>query len=246
MSKPSLLEIEKISKSFGGISAVKDVDLSIETNKIVGLVGPNGAGKSTLLKLIKRIYRQDSGNIKFQGKEISKLKPFEICRIGISGTSQIAQAFPEMTAIENVAVGILFGKPGRTSLEEAKIKAADVLRYIEFSENKMKTLAKNLNIAELRSLQLAKSLATDPKLLLLDEVTTGLGLAESNKNMELIKKIRGKGITVFIVEHVMKVIVGLCDKVIVLDHGEKIAEGPPKEVVNNEVVIKSYLGEKYC
>lgn len=243
MTRPLLLSVEKVTKSFGGLIAVKNVDFQVEQKEIVGLVGPNGAGKSTLLKIINRFYKQDTGTIKFEGKDISRLNSHQVCRMGISGTAQIAQAFPDMTAIENVSIGVLFGKPGRTSVNEAKKKAVEVLRFVEFSENKMETLAKNLNIAELRRVQLAKALATDPKLLLLDEVTTGLGHIEGERAIEIIRKIRLRGTTILMVEHIMKIIMGLCDKVIVLDHGEKIAEGTPKEVANNEAVIRSYLGE---
>lgn len=243
MTKSKLLELEKVTKSFGGLIAVKNVDFQVEHNEIVGLVGPNGAGKSTLLKIINRFYKQDSGSIKFEGEDISGLNPHQVCKMGISGTSQIAQAFPEMTAIENVAIGVLFGKPGRTSVNEAKKRATEVLRFVEFPKNKMEVLAKNLNIAELRRVQLAKALATDPKLLLLDEVTTGLRHIEGEGAIEIIKKIRKSGTTILIVEHIMKIIMGLCDRVIVLDHGEKIAEGTPNEVANNEAVIRSYLGE---
>jgi branched-chain amino acid transport system ATP-binding protein len=243
LTRSPLLKVEKVTKSFGGLIAVKNVDFQVEQNEIVGLVGPNGAGKSTLLKIINRFYKQDSGYIRFEGEDISRLSPHQVCKMGISGTAQIAQAFPEMTAIENVAIGVLFGKPGRTSVSEAKKKAAEVLRFVEFSENKMETLAKNLNIAELRRVQLAKALATDPKLLLFDEVTTGLGHMEGERAIEIIKKIRKSGITILMVEHIMKIIMGLCDRVIVLDHGEKIAEGTPEEVANNEAVIRSYLGE---
>jgi branched-chain amino acid transport system ATP-binding protein len=239
-----LLEVEKIMKSFGGLIAVKNVDFQIGQKEIIGLVGPNGAGKSTLLRIINRFYKQDSGSIRFEGKDISRLNSHQVCRKGISGTSQIAQAFPEMTAVENVAVGVLFGKLGRTSIGEAKKKAVEVLRFVEFSEIKTEALARNLNMAELRRLQLAKALATDPKLLLLDEVTTGLGHMESEKAIEIIKKIRECGTTILMVEHVMKTIMCLCDRVVVLDHGEKIAEGTPEEVATNETVIKSYLGEK--
>ncbi len=239
-----LLEVEKITKSFGGLTAVKNVDFQIEQKEIIGLVGPNGAGKSTLLKIINRFYKQDSGTIKFEGKDISRLNSHEVCRKGISGTSQIAQAFPDMTATENVAIGVLFGKTGRTSVKEAKKKSVEVLRFVDFSEIKMETLAKNLNMAEMRRLQLAKALATEPKLLLLDEVTTGLGHVESEKAIEIIERIRESGITILMVEHIMKTIMCLCDRVIVLDHGEKIAEGTPKEVAFNGAVIKSYLGEK--
>ncbi|NWG09967.1 MAG: ABC transporter ATP-binding protein [Nitrososphaerales archaeon] len=238
-----LLEVEKVTKSFGGLIAVRNIDFQVEQKEIVGLVGPNGAGKSTMLKIINRFYHQDSGAILFEGQEISRLDPHQVCRRGISGTSQIAQAFPDMTAIENVTVGVLFGKPGRTSVGEAKEKATEVLRFVEFSKNRMEALAKNLNTAELRRLQLAKALATGPKLLLLDEVTTGLGHVEGDRAIKLIEKIRQSGTTILMVEHVMRIIMGLCDKVIVLDHGEKIAEGTPKEVANNEAVIRSYLGE---
>lgn len=240
-----MLEGRKVTKSFGGLLAVKNVDFQVRQGEIVGLVGPNGAGKSTLLNLISRFHRLDSGKIVFEGEDITKLQPHQVCRRGIARTSQIVQSFPEMTALENVATGVFFGKDGKMSMKDALDKAREVLGFVGFSNAEIDVPARNLNIVELRRLQLAKALATSPKLLLLDEVTTGLNPVESQEAVELIKKIRESGITIFMVEHVMRVIMGLCERIMVLHHGEKIAEGTPKEVASNQTVINSYLGEKY-
>jgi len=240
-----MLEGKGVFKKFGGLEALKGVDFFVKPKEILGLVGPNGAGKTTLINLITGIYRPDSGIIKFKGKDITKLRPEQICRMGISRTFQSVQSFPEMTVLENVMVGVLFGRAGATfSLEEAKQKAMAVLDFVGFLR-KYDTPAKNLNVVELKRLGLAAALATDPELLLLDEVTTGLNPAESAEAVRLIEKIRENGVTILIVEHVMRVIMSISDRIMVLHHGRKIAEGTPKEIARHDEVVKAYLGEKY-
>jgi len=217
----------------------------VNKNEIVGLVGPNGSGKSTLLNLVSGVYKPDSGKILFLNEEISRLPPYAICAKGITKTSQTVQSFPDMTATENVLAGLLFAEKKNTDKTEALPRAKELLEFVGLSQEKFDLPAKNLNVVELRRIQLAKALATSPKLLLLDELLTGLTPRESNEAIELIRLINKQGVTVLIVEHVMKVIMGLCDRVTVLHHGEKIFEGTPKEVVNDERVVKVYLGKRF-
>jgi branched-chain amino acid transport system ATP-binding protein len=240
-----LLKCTEVSKRFGGLQALKAVDLTVNRNEIAGLVGPNGSGKSTLLNLISGVYKPDSGKIFFLEEDISKLPPYVICSKGITKTSQTVQSFPDMTAIENVLAGVLFAQKKITDKTEPLPRAKELLEFVGLNEAKFDVPAKNLNVVELRRVQLAKALATMPKLLLLDELLTGLTPRESDEAIELIKLINKQGVTVLIVEHVMRVIMGLCDRVTVLHHGEKIFEGTPKEVVNDENVVKVYLGKRY-
>jgi branched-chain amino acid transport system ATP-binding protein len=240
-----LLYISNLTKSFGGLVAVNDVNLHIGKEEIVGLVGPNGAGKSTLLNLISGMYRPDRGSIMFMGTDITMTPSHKVCKFGITKTFQLVHSFPEMTALENVMVGALFGDPDNGNMNNAKEKAMELLQFVGFSREKVYLPVKNLNLMELKYIQLARALATNPKLILLDEITTGLNPTESQEAVELIKKLRSGGISVLLVEHIMRVIMGVSDRIVVLDYGEKIADGTPEEVANNEKVIESYLGEKY-
>ena len=219
-----MLKCTEVSKRFGGLQALKKVDLTVNKNEIAGLVGPNGSGKSTLLNIVSGVYKPDSGKILFLDEEISKLPPYTICAKGITKTSQSVQSFPEMTATENVLVGLLFADKKNTGKIEGVPRARELLEFVGLSKEKFDLSAKNLNVVELRRIQLAKALATSPKLLLLDEMLTGLTPRESNEAIELIRLINKQGVTVLIVEHVMKVIMGLCNRVTVLHHGEKIFE----------------------
>jgi branched-chain amino acid transport system ATP-binding protein len=240
-----LLKVNRVTKRFGGLVALKDVSLDIEEGEIIGLVGPNGAGKTTLINIISGIYKCDSGSVFFKGKEITGLKPYKVCRMGIARTFQSVQTFPEMTAIENVLVGSLFGKDGRHKVGEARQRALEVLDFIGFPEEKIAFPVSSLTMIDLKKVQLARALATEPELLLLDEVSTGLNPKESRDAVRLIKKIRDNGVTILMVEHIMRIIMGVSDRIVVLNHGEKIAEGAPREVAENPEVIESYLGERY-
>jgi len=240
-----LLKCTEVSKRFGGLQALKNVDFTVNDGEIAGLVGPNGSGKSTLLNLISGVYKPDSGQILFSGEDISKLPPYKICAKGINKTAQTVQSFPEMTAEENVLTSVLFNEKKSKSKIDALPRAQELLGFVGLSKEKFDVTAKNLNVVELRRIQLAKALATSPKLLLLDELLTGLTPRESDEAVELIKLINKQGVSVLIVEHVMRVIMGLCDRVIVLHHGEKICEGTPKQVVCNENVVKVYLGKRF-
>jgi branched-chain amino acid transport system ATP-binding protein len=240
-----LLLCTEVSKRFGGLQALKNVNFTVNTGEIVGLVGPNGSGKSTLLNLISGVYKPDSGQILFLGEDISKLPPYKICTKGITKTAQTVQSFPEMTAVENVLTSVLFNNEKSAVKTDGGLRAQELLAFVGLSKEKFDVTAKNLNVVELRRIQLAKALATSPKLLLLDELLTGLTPKESDEAIELIKLINKQGVTVLIVEHVMRVIMGLCNRVIVLQHGEKICDGTPKQVCSDENVVKVYLGKRF-
>ena len=240
-----MLKCIAISKEFGGLRALKKVDLTVNENEIAGLVGPNGSGKSTLLNVISGVYKPDSGKVLFMDEDISKLPSNLICSKGITKTSQTVQSFPDMTTLENVLAGVLFGRKEAKELKDPIDQANELLEYVGLSKEKFNLPAKNLNVVELRRVQLARALATSPKLLLLDELLTGLTPRESDEAIALIREINKQGITILIVEHVMRVIMGLCDRVTVLHHGEKICEGAPGEVCADESVVKVYLGKKF-
>jgi len=241
-----LLNCVAVSKEFGGLQALKKVDFNVEANSIAGLVGPNGSGKSTLLNLISGVYRPDSGKVLFKGEDISKLPPYAICSRGITKTSQTVQSFPDMTTVENVLTSVLFARKKGEGKQAPEDKARELLEFAGLKQEKFNVLAKSLNVVELRHVQLARALATEPKLLLLDELLTGLTPKESDEAISLIKLINKQGITILMVEHVMKVIMGLCDRVTVLHHGEKICEGTPGEVCRDKDVINVYLGKKFA
>ncbi len=239
-----MLKCIGVSKKFGGLQALKNVDFTVNKNEIAGLVGPNGSGKSTLLNVISGVYKPDSGKVMFMNEVISKLPPHLVCAKGITKTSQSVQSFPEMTTLENVLSGVLFGRK-EAKEHDPLTKAKELLEFVGLDKQKFNIPAKNLNVVELRRVQLARALATTPKLLLLDELLTGLTPKESDEAIALVKLIRKQGVTILMVEHVMKVIMGLCDRVTVLHHGEKICEGTPEKVCDDENVVKVYLGKKF-
>lgn len=239
-----MLKCIGVSKRFGGLQALKNVDFNLNEGEIAGLVGPNGSGKSTLLNLISGVYKPDNGKIFFVNEDISKMPPYKICAKGITKTAQTVQSFPEMTATENVLTSVLFNKK-KSDKTDGLTRTHNLLSFVGLDKEKFDVKAKNLNVVQLRRIQLAKALATNPKLLLLDELLTGLTPKESDEAIALIKMINKQGVTVLIVEHVMRVIMGLCDRVIVLQHGEKICEGSPKQVCTDENVVKVYLGKRF-
>ncbi len=239
-----MLKCIEVSKRFGGLQALKNVNFTIEDGEIAGLVGPNGSGKSTLLNLISGVYKSDCGQILFLDQDITNMPSYQVCAMGITKTAQTVQSFPEMTATENVLTSVLFNQKKFAGKIDALPKAQELLGFVGLGSDKIDVPAKNLNVIELRRIQLAKALATNPKLLLLDELLTGLTPKECDEAIALIKQINKQGVTVLIVEHVMRVIMGLCDHVIVLHHGEKLCEGTPKQVVSNENVVNVYLGKK--
>jgi branched-chain amino acid transport system ATP-binding protein len=238
-----MLTLRGLTKQIGGLRAVSSVDLSLGANEIVGLVGPNGAGKTTLLNMISGITTPTAGTITFLSEDITGLKADRICKKGIAKTFQIARSFPGLNARECTMIGALFGNNRKISMGDAKKEAIKILDFVNFPGEKQETAIKNLNVVELKRVQLARALASKPQLLLLDELTTGLNPSESNEAVDLIKKVRAEGISILIIEHVMSVIMGVSDRIVVLDHGEKIADGRPYEVVNDQRVIDTYLGD---
>jgi branched-chain amino acid transport system ATP-binding protein len=238
-----LIEGKGLTKSFGGLTAVKKVDFSLGEGEIIGLIGPNGAGKTTLFNLISGIFPPDSGTITFLGKDLTGFKSFEICRMGVARTFQIVRPFLKMTCLENVLVGIL-GREEHDRGKESKRKEAKELLEIVHLDRFVETLAKDLTLIEKKRLEVARALASRPKVLLLDEVLAGLNPSEILQALELIEIIRSKlKVTIFWIEHVMGAIMKASDRIIVMDQGQKIKEGKPEEVVSDRKVIEAYLGE---
>lgn len=235
-----LLSVEGVTKKFGGLVAVNNANLHIMENEIIGLIGANGAGKTTLFNVIAGDLRPSAGKVVYQQAEIQALPPYRICGRGITRTYQIVKPFTELTVLENVMVGA-FLRSRQTS--EARERALEVLNFAGLIHRR-DVVGKDLNLPELKRLELARALATQPKLLLLDEVMAGLNPVESGKVIELVRSIRDRGITILIIEHVMKAIMTLSDRVYVMNQGNMIAEGRPEDIVHDPAVIKSYLGEK--
>lgn len=233
-----------ITKKFGGLTALKDVNFEVKNGEIVGLIGPNGAGKTTLFNLISGMFPPTKGKIFFEGKDITNLKPHQICRLGIARTFQLVRPFNNMKVLENVMSGVLFGRNGTMDLEKAKERTLFIVDFIGLKRKEAP--AKNLTLHEKKMLELARALASNPKVVLIDEIMGGLNSMEVQETMKLIGRIRDElGVTVFWIEHVMKAVMGLAERVIVLSYGEVIAEGKPTEVANLPAVIDVYLGEKF-
>ncbi|MFB0507103.1 MAG: ABC transporter ATP-binding protein [Thermodesulfobacteriota bacterium] len=237
----NLLELKGLSKSFGGLMAVGGLDLTISGGEIVGMIGPNGAGKTTVFNLITGLHFPDSGDVHFNGERTTRLKPYDLCLRGLGRTFQIVKPFGTKSVIRNAMVGA-FCRVKTT--QEAEEVALEVLEFTGLLPKK-NLLAKSLTIADRKRLELARALATRPKLLLLDEVMAGLTPRETDDMISLVRKIRDQGVTLFIIEHVMQAVMNLSERVILLHHGEKIVEGTPQEMASDRRVIKAYLGEEY-
>lgn len=240
-----LLIGENVSKSFGGVKALKGINFYIKKGEILGLIGPNGSGKTTLFNLISGIYKPDSGTIIFENKNLVGMKPYEICRMGISRTFQLIKLFLNHTVLQNVMVGINFGREKPISFQEAKVEAAKILERVGLT-GKEENVAKKLSVIDRKKLEIARALATKPKLLLLDEPMAGLVHHEVEEFMKLIRSVNREGITVFLIEHAMKAVMTVSDRVMVFHHGEKIVEGSPEEVASYKKVLEVYLGETYA
>jgi branched-chain amino acid transport system ATP-binding protein len=244
LAEKVLLELDQVTKSFGGVHAVKSLSFSVNEGEILGLIGPNGAGKTTAFNLISGVYTPDSGQIIFDQRKISGLKPHKITQLGISRTFQTVRPFGRMTVLENVAAGSLFGKDHVNRVGVAQAHSMQLLKHLSL-ENKADVLARSLTLAEQRRLELGRAVAARPKLLMLDEVMAGLTQSETDSTLELLRSLkRENGLTLIVIEHVMKAMMKLCDRIVVMDHGDKIAEGEPKEVTSNANVIAAYMGEK--
>jgi len=239
-----ILEVENLSKSFEGLVAVSNVSFTVDEGMIFGLIGPNGSGKTTLFNLITGFLKPDAGKISFQGKEITGVAPYHLCKVGIARTFQLNKPFSSMTASENVMVGRIYGNEAARNLSEASAEAEGLLMLMGL-EKKRHSIAGVLGIVDRKRLEVARALATKPKILFLDEVMAGLNLREIEDVMQLLKNLRNSGVTLIIVEHVMKALLGVSDHVMVLNAGEKIAEGTPREIVRNQQVIEAYLGEGF-
>lgn len=240
---PALLQARGVSKSFGALVALEKVDLTLEPGEVLGVIGPNGSGKSTLFSIISGALRPDAGEIFFQGKDITGQPEYAVCRLGLVRTNQIPRPFAEMSVLDNVACGAMFGA-GMTK-PKALAHAGEVLDLVEL-DVKAERLAGALTMAQRGRLELARALAAQPKVILLDENLAGLTPTETDQGLEVLRKVKGLGVALVMVEHVMRAVKGICSRVVVLDFGRKIAEGPPEEVMSRRQVIEAYLGERYA
>ena len=241
MNKQTCLEVKGVSKWFGGLAANLDIDFVVEEGEIVSVIGPNGAGKSTLFNCITGFYKPSSGKVSFFGQDITRLRADKVCKLGIARTFQVVQVISDMTVLENVTTGAMlrYARVG-----PAREKAEEVLAFTGLS-GKKDFRGTELTIADKKRLEVSMALATQPRLLMLDEAMAGLTIVELRAIIDLIKKIRERGMTLVVVEHVMEAVMEISDRVVVLNSGKKIMEGPPKEVVSSPEVIQAYLGDKY-
>jgi branched-chain amino acid transport system ATP-binding protein len=240
-----LLTVEKLNKAFGGLKAVSNVDFTVDRGEIVGLIGPNGSGKTTIINLLTGHLKPDSGSILFDEEQIAGFPRHRVCKTGLTRTFQINKPFLELNALRNVTVGRVYGRNAINNLNKAVEESKEFLEKVGLLD-KADVMAKDLTLMQRKKLELARALAADPKLLFLDELMAGLNFAETEQVMNTINEIRNSGITILIVEHIMKAVMGLSDRIIVLNMGQKIAEGTPQEISHNPQVIDVYLGKSHA
>ena len=237
-----ILEVKNLLKTFGGLVAIKDLDITIEEGEIVGLIGPNGSGKTTSFNLISGYLTSERGEVIFNGTNITGLKPHKICQLGIARTFQLTRPFAGMTALQNVMIGDIYGGKTDHHMKQAEEECEGILDFVGLG-GRGNAMAHTFSLVDRKKLEIARALGTKPKMLLLDEMMSGLTPAEMDEALELVKNIGESGVTLIVVEHVMKAILDISSRLVVLNYGEKIAEGEPQEVVNNQKVIEAYLGE---
>jgi branched-chain amino acid transport system ATP-binding protein len=235
----SLLKIQKVSRFFGGIAAIKDVSFEVREGEILGLIGPNGAGKTTLFNVVNGFYRPSRGEVFFQDRRISGLKPHQICQGGLARTFQVVKPLQRMSVLDNVIASSYLRAKNKSEAEEI---ARDCLQFTALDADR-DVISRGLPLGKRKRLEIARALATQPTILLLDESCAGLNSTELDESIAIIRKIRERGITIMIIEHHMKVIMAISDRIVVLNYGEKIAEGTPLEIRNNPLVVEAYLGE---
>jgi len=240
----AILELKNVSKNFGGVSAVSNVSFGLKQGEIVGLIGPNGAGKTTLVNLVTGVHSLSGGQVIFKGEDVGSQKPFQAARRGLARTFQIVQPFPEMTVLENVSAGAVFGGAAG-GIAAGRDAAQAELDFVGLGHVANEP-ASSLSLPNRKRLELAKSLAMKPSVLLLDEVNAGLNASEIDDALKLIEQISGRGVTILIIEHLMKVVLSVSERLMVLHHGELIADGTPKQVVEDQRVIEAYLGAKFA
>jgi branched-chain amino acid transport system ATP-binding protein len=236
-----LLSVQGASKYFGGLQALMNVTFDLPEGQILGLIGPNGAGKTTLFNAINGVYPPNEGRVIFRGRDVTRAKPYDHARLGMARTHQIVQPLNELSVRENIMVGACFGHENQHLGNAARI-ADEVLEFVGLA-GRADQLAGSLNVAQKKRMEMARSLAARPYLLLLDEVLAGLNASEIDNMVQIVLKIREQGITIIMIEHVMKAVMNVSDRIIVLDYGQQIAEGSPEEIANNEKVIEAYLGD---
>jgi branched-chain amino acid transport system ATP-binding protein len=239
-----LLTLDNVTRRFGGLKAVDDVSFSVDKGEIVGLIGPNGAGKTTLINIITGVHPATEGRVRFEGIDITRAKPHQVAQRGLARTFQIVQPFPRMTVVENVAAGALFCGHAH-GVREAREIAREHLAFTGLDDVAERPAA-SLTLARRKRLELAKGLAMRPRLLMLDEVNAGLNQTEVDDALAIIRRIAGQGVTIIVIEHLMKVVMSISQRLLVLHHGQLIAQGPPREVVKDRQVIEAYLGAKYA
>ena len=242
----ALLELAGVSKRFGGVSALTGVSFTVDEGEILGIIGPNGAGKTTLLNCISGVYRLDGGAITLGGRPVSGLPPHEIAKLGIGRTFQVVKPFGSMTVRENAAVGALFGSSEARMQPRAAFRWADEVLELVGLAAKSRLPVSSLTIPDRKRLEVARALATRPRLLLLDEVMAGLNPVEVDEALEMVRTVHRSGVTIVLIEHVMRVVVGVCSRAIVLHMGQFLAEGAPEAVLRDPRVVEAYLGERYA